>query len=52
MFTRSFFDYAPIGKQKLFSEHPVRQRLSSFSATCKAVERLTIYGTAEARPFV
>jgi hypothetical protein len=20
---RSFFDYAPIGKQKLFSEHPV-----------------------------
>jgi hypothetical protein len=26
---RSFFDYAPIGKQKLFSEHPVCQRLSS-----------------------
>jgi hypothetical protein len=24
---RSFFDYAPIGKQKLFSEHPVCQRL-------------------------
>ena len=24
----SFFDYAPIGKQKLFSEHPVCQRLS------------------------
>jgi hypothetical protein len=23
----SFFDYAPIGKQKLFSEHPVCQRL-------------------------
>jgi len=26
---RSFFDYAAIGKQKLFSEHPVCQRLSN-----------------------
>jgi hypothetical protein len=26
---RSFFDYASIGKQKLFSEHPVCQRLLS-----------------------
>ena len=24
---RSFFDYAAVGKQKLFSEHPVCQRL-------------------------
>jgi hypothetical protein len=26
---RYFFDYAPGGKQKLFSEHPVCQRLLS-----------------------
>jgi len=25
---RSFFDYAPIGKRKLFREHPVCQRIS------------------------